>query len=312
MAAPLPGSTADAASEFGRLVTELSGHFALDLEGYETEEACLTGLTEAQVGLVHIALVESDENDLPDFDAWLQAIMPGGTLVLTSTAADGSSNYLKAKEQLSERFPSVAIPLGLATEAVVAQKPLGGETPTVDLLRNAPVAVGTFLALFGGQSDLHHLPGDETPLAVGALIGRLMEQQRSERELFQHALRTYSEQATRLTAEVSEARVELAHQIESARSEREHLVREFLDRVDQLSAKISTSAARFEAELVEKDLLFEAQERRVEAYAGQAAIAQSVIDDIRSSKSWRITAPVRLMSRLFARPESSSLLRPDR
>ena len=88
--------------------------------------------------------------------------------------------------------------------------------------------------------------------------------------------------------------------------EREHLVMEFLDRVDQLSAKISTSAARYEAQLAQKDSLLEAQERRVEAYAGQAAVAQSVIDDIRTSTSWRVTAPVRLVSRLLARRAASA------
>ena len=47
--------------------------------------------------------------------------------------------------------------------------------------------------------------------------------------------------------------------------------------------------------------LLEAEGRKAEAYAGQAAIAQSVVDDIRSSTSWRITAPVRIVSRLLAR-----------
>ena len=37
------------------------------------------------------------------------------------------------------------------------------------------------------------------------------------------------------------------------------------------------------------------------AYAGQAATAQSVVDDMRRSSSWRLTAPLRLMSRIAAR-----------
>jgi hypothetical protein len=45
----------------------------------------------------------------------------------------------------------------------------------------------------------------------------------------------------------------------------------------------------------------EAEGRKAEAYAGQAAIAQSVLDDLRHSTSWRVTAPVRVLSRLLAR-----------
>jgi hypothetical protein len=39
----------------------------------------------------------------------------------------------------------------------------------------------------------------------------------------------------------------------------------------------------------------------VEVYAGQAAAAQSKIDDIHRSTSWRITMPVRLLSRMLAK-----------
>ena len=102
-------------------------------------------------------------------------------------------------------------------------------------------------------------------------------------------------------AEVVESRRELSNQIEAARQEREHLVKEFLDRVDHLSSKISTSAARYEAELAEKDVLIEDEERKAEAYAGHAADAQSIIEDIRHSTSWRLTAPVRLLSAMLAK-----------
>ena len=78
-------------------------------------------------------------------------------------------------------------------------------------------------------------------------------------------------------------------------AEREHLVGEFLDRVDHLSSKVSTTASRYSAELADKDALLEAQERRLEVYAGHAANAQSIIDDMHRSTSWRVTAPVRLL-----------------
>ena len=68
-----------------------------------------------------------------------------------------------------------------------------------------------------------------------------------------------------------------------------------------LTAKISTSAARYEAELAEKDVLLEDRERRAEIYAGHAIDAQSMLADMQRSTSWRVTAPVRLLSRMLAR-----------
>ena len=51
--------------------------------------------------------------------------------------------------------------------------------------------------------------------------------------------------------------------------------------MDELSAKVSTTASRYSAELADTNALLEAEGRKAEAYAGQAAIAQSVIDDMR-------------------------------
>ena len=141
----------------------------------------------------------------------------------------------------------------------------------------------------------------ELPTALVAFVGRMMEQHQAERETFLAALRVYKEETERLTLEVSQTRGELSAQIQASREERQHLIGEFLDRVDQLSAKISTSAARYAAELEESQVVIEDHVRRVDAYAGLAANAQSVIDDMRKSTSWRVTAPLRLASRLLAR-----------
>jgi hypothetical protein len=48
-------------------------------------------------------------------------------------------------------------------------------------------------------------------------------------------------------------------------------------------------------------MLLEDKERKVEAYAGIAANAQSTVDDMRRSSSWRLTIPLRVASRLMAR-----------
>ena len=101
--------------------------------------------------------------------------------------------------------------------------------------------------------------------------------------------------------EVADARSELSAQAELAQLERAQLLKEFLDRLDVLTAKISTSAARYEAELADKDALLEDRERQAEIYAGHAMNAQSVLEDMQRSTSWRLTAPVRLLSRMLAR-----------
>jgi hypothetical protein len=146
----------------------------------------------------------------------------------------------------------------------------------------------------------------ELPSAVVAFIARMMEQQQAERETFLAALRVYKEETARLTLEVSQSRTELRSQVEASREERAHLIGEFLDRVDQLSAKISTSASRFESQLDEKEAVIEDKQRQVEAYAGIALNAQAALDEVRRSSSWRLTAPIRLLSRLMARRASSS------
>jgi hypothetical protein len=173
-------------------------------------------------------------------------------------------------------------PVSPASKTVVAATAGQAHDSVEDLLRME----------FGRESDL--------PAAVVSFIGRIVEQQQAERETFLAALRVYKEETTRLTLEVSQARAELNQQIQLSRQEREHLVSEFLDRVDQLSAKISTSASKYEGQLDAKDAQIEDQEHRVEAYAALAANANSVIDDMRHSTSWRLMAPIRLLSRLMA------------
>lgn len=168
---------------------------------------------------------------------------------------------------------------------------------------NVPPAVGSLLAVFREPVGSYELPGEEAvpPHAVRAIVAELVERQHTEREVFLSALQAYKELSERLGLEVAEARSELAALTEEARIERAQLLQEFLDRLDVLSAKISTSAARYESELAAKDVLIADHEQRAETYAGHAANAQSIIEDIHQSTSWRVTAPVRLLSRMLAR-----------
>jgi len=307
IAVPLPSTgTAEAPDlpVFRQVLAECAALFGEAVTGYETEAAFLAALAGgAKVDLLHVSLRDQGDVALPDLGAWLDALAPGGTVVVTSTAADNSPAFTEATRQVSDRYPSARVSLGLSTEALVAQAPVAGGAPTVELLRNLPSAAGDLLDIVIGSvepfDDLH----DESmsPLALRAMAARWIERQQAEREALLSALRAYQDLTTRLSLEASDARHQLAAQIESARLEREHLVTEFLDRFDVLAAKISTSAARSAAQLEEKDRLVEEHEQRMLAYAGQAATAQSVVDDMRRSSSWRITAPLRLMSRIAAR-----------
>jgi hypothetical protein len=204
--------------------------------------------------------------------------------------------------------------------AAAGERDLGAPAPEsadptlsiLELLRDGPGSSSSLATLLGEHAELEQLLASEpvSPMAR-AIIGRLIEHQIAEREAFLSTLRVYQEETSRLTLDITQARAELARQIDAARLEREHLLAEFLGSVDQLSAKISTSAARYTAQLAEKEILRRDAEKRVEVYAGQAADARSVIADMRRSSSWRITAPIRLVSRMLARRTPTTAAKPD-
>ena len=303
-AAVLLPSVSDRGREtFRDLIRRLSDRFGAACQGYETEQAGLTALKDGTTGFLHIALFDSDEIGLPDLTAWLGILVPGAVVVVTTTAAPVSSTFAAAKQHVMGTYPAVSISLGPTSEAIVAQRPDGDATPLIDMLRKAPFAVSALLALHGQQMELQDLLiyEPEPSEAVRVLIGRVIDQQHAERDAFLSALRVYEDVTARLSHELVVARSDLTQHLEAARREREQLVTEFLDRVDELSAKVSTTASRSAAELAQKNGLLEAEGRKVEAYAGRAAVAESVLDDMRRSTSWRITAPVRLLSRMLAR-----------
>jgi hypothetical protein len=184
---------------------------------------------------------------------------------------------------------------------VTGEATLQGVPEMERILDCEPAEVRSLVAVLTEPLATMEELGDETvsPLALRAVVTGLLERQRAEREAFLAALTAYRELTGRLSVDVADAREQLALETERARIERQQLVQEFLDRVDVLSAKISTSAARFTAELAEKESLRAQEEQRVLDYAQKAAIAQSVIDDIYASNSWRLTRPVRLLSRLL-------------
>jgi hypothetical protein len=198
-------------------------------------------------------------------------------------------------------------PPSSAADPVAEPDPLEGAPILEEFLQldpeNVPPGVGNLLAVFREPVDSYEQLGDEaiSPQAVKAIVTEIVTRQRTERGVFVSALGAYRDLTERLATEVADARIELSAQAELAQLERAQLLKEFLDRLDVLTAKISTSAARYESELAEKDVLIEDRERQAEIYAGHAMNAQSVLADMKGSTSWRVTAPVRLLSRMLAR-----------
>jgi hypothetical protein len=194
-----------------------------------------------------------------------------------------------------------------AADAVAEPDPLDGAPILEEFLlldpENVPPAVGNLLAVFREPIDSYEQLGDEaiSAQAVRAIVTEIVTRQRTEREVFVSALGAYKDLTERLAMEVADARSELSTQAELAQLERAQLLKEFLDRLDVLTAKISTSAARYEAELAERDVLIEDRERQAEIYAGNAINAQNMLADMQHSTSWRLTAPVRLLSRMLAK-----------
>jgi hypothetical protein len=198
---------------------------------------------------------------------------------------------------VADRVPATVLGIGATADVLVAQVPLGNATPLIDLLRNAPPAFRGLFALFAERSEFRHLLGPEpvSPSAIRALLESLAESRQVERETFEVALRTSRETMATLATESGMLRAELIE----ADVEKAVMRNEYFGRLDELSAKLSTSAAHYNRELTERELEIAARVRQAELLAGEAAEAQRKVAEILSTTSWRVTAPVRLLSRLM-------------
>ena len=117
--------------------------------------------------------------------------------MVTSTAADNSSTFTEATRQVSARYPTARVSLGPSTEALVAQAPVAGAAPTVELLRNLPSAAGDLLDIVIGSVEPFDELHDESmsPVALRAMAARWIERQQGEREALLSALRAYQDLA---------------------------------------------------------------------------------------------------------------------
>jgi hypothetical protein len=275
-------------------------------EHFESEEDARTALgADVGIDLLHVAVSERAGTSV-DLTPWLERLGPGFTVVVTGSEGAPEALDRIAAEAIPHHFRTVRVALGPGGEALVAQEPTGRSGGSVDLLEDVPVAVGSMLTLFGNQAKggLQSGEGLELSGTVETFADRLIERHEMERAAFLDALRTYQDLTMQRSEELSAARQALVVHMESARLEREVLVQEFLDRVDLLVAKVSTGASKHASEMTLKERQLEDAENRVLAYAGLAASAESVVEDLRRSSSWRVTAPLRLFSSLMRRARS--------
>ena len=253
------------------------------------------------IHLLHLGLSHDGRRAPSYLQKWIDGMAPGGVLVIPNTRSTGSSEFAEARRYIADRVPSTVISFGPNSEILVAQVPRNGATPLVNLLDDAPPAFRGLFALFAERSEFRHVLGSEpiSPSALSAFIASIHESRQTERETFQIALNATRETMAVLATEAGGLRVELAQFKEQASLEKAAMLDEYFGRLDELTAKLSTSAARYTRELTIRELALEAREREAEVLAGEAAEAQRRVAELMHSSSWRITAPVRLLSRLI-------------
>ena len=232
---------------------------------------------------------------------WIARMIPGAVLVVPNTQGTESPEFSTTQRFVSDRLPATVVSLGATAEVLVAQVPDNGAAPLVDLLRDAPPAFRGLFALFAERAEFRRVLGPEpaSPSAVKAFIDSLMESRRLETETFQTALHATRETMAAMATESSMLRAELIEFKELASLEKATMQKEYFGRLDELTAKLSTSAGRYTRELTIRELALEAREREAERLAGEAAESQRRLAELMQSSSWRMTRPVRLLSHLI-------------
>jgi hypothetical protein len=287
-----------AVRQFNALISESATRLGGMLEGaVEEDDVIESGFP--LIRLLHLALTDDVDRSPEYLQKWVDQMAPGAVLVLTTTHS-GGSEYSTTREYVADQAPSTVIRIGPSAEIFVAQVPVEGATPLIDFLRKAPASFGGLFALLAERDEFRHILGPEamSPSALRNLIDSLEQSRRVERETFQFALDATRETMATLATQSGILRGELIDSKEQARIEKAVMRDEYFGRLDELTAKLSTSAARYTRELTIRELALEAREREAERLAGEAAEAQRRLAELLSTSSWRLTAPLRLLSRL--------------
>jgi hypothetical protein len=260
------------------------------------------------IHLLHVGLSQDETREPQYLGKWIDRVTPGGVIVVPDTQMTGGGQFSAMHRYVADRVPATVLSIGATADVLVAQVPLGDATALIDLLRQAPPAFRGLFALFAERSEFRHLLGPEpaSPMAVSALLESLTESRRVERETFQVALRTSRETMAALATQSGMLRAELMESKEQAAIEKAVMQNEYFGRLDELGAKLSTSAAHYSREITERELEIAARVRQAEILAGEAAEAQRKLAELLTSSSWRVTAPVRLLSRLMGSARSKN------
>jgi hypothetical protein len=288
---------AESATRFGGMVEGA----VENLEGITDEDDVVSTKGFPPIDLLHLRLSDEKARSAQYLQKWVDRMVPGAVLVVPNTEGMESSEFSMIRRFVTDRLPATVVSLGATAEVLVAQIPDNGANPMVDLLRDAPPAFRGLFSLFAERSEFRHVLGPEavSPAAVRAFIDSLNDSRRLERETFQTALHATRETMATLATESGMLRAELIEYKEHASLEKATMQKEYFGRLDELTAKLSTSAARYTRELTIRELALQAREREAEMLSGEAAEAQRRLAELLQSSSWRMTAPVRLLSRLI-------------
>jgi hypothetical protein len=102
----------------------------------QSESESLAALASSSpIELLHLSLLESSDGPLPHLEGWFELMSPGA-IVVTSGASTEGSHFMRTKQMVSDRFPSISVGFGSLAEALVAQAPIDGSTPVIELLRD--------------------------------------------------------------------------------------------------------------------------------------------------------------------------------
>ena len=263
-----------AVRQFNVLVSESVTQFGSMVKGIIEAEQFFTAEV-PPIDLLHLSLSKDGGRSPNYLQDWIERMVPGAVLVVTSTNSASGSEYAATRRYVADQLPSTVISLGPTTEIFVAQTPVEGTTPLVDLLDNVPAAVRRLFALFAERSAYRHVLGSEpaSPSEVNAFIDSLKEGRQAEREAFRIALEATREtiaalarESATLRSELLELRErgsrELVEQREQAQREKELARNEYFGRLDELTARLSTSAARYAREQTSMELALEARGTR--------------------------------------------------
>ena len=228
--------------------------------------------------------------------------MAPGAVLATTTTHSGGSEYSVTREYVVDQAPSTVIRLGPSAEIFVAQAPVegGADHRSIFFVKLQPRSPGCSPSWRReGRVPPYSRAEATSPFALRNLIDSLEESRRLERETFQFALDATRETMATLATQSGILRDELIESKEQARLEKAVMQDEYFGRLDELTAKLSTSATRtYNRELTIRELALEARRARSREARRRSRRGQATACRSSDTSSWRLTAPPPTLPRL--------------